>query len=501
MRDRQRAGRRGPHPGAFRTLTNPFAYSEPLRPEQVERLHTASLHLLAHQGMRVLSAAARDTYRRAGCSIDGEVVRFDPELVQSLIASAPAEFVLRARNPARDLRLGGRHVVFSSVGGPAFMSDRHGGRRSGTRAELCDFLRLVHSLPIVHQEGGGAFEALDLPAETRHLDLCLDTIRLTDRNWQATALGRRRAADCIDMAAIALGTDRAGLAERPALLAIVNTNSPLTLDVPMAEGLMELAGAGQAVCVTPFTLAGAMAPATLAGALTLQNAEVLAGVCLTQIVRPGAPVMYGSFTSNVDMRSGSPAFGTPEYMKAAQAGGQLARRYRLPYRSSNATSANTVDAQAAYESVLSLWGAVMGGANLVYHAAGWLEGGLTACFEKAVVDAEVLQTLAEWMQPIVTDDDALGLDAIAAVGHGGHFFGSPHTLARYEHAFYEPLVSDRRNFETWVEAGRPDTAERAAGVWSELLARYEQPPLDPAVEAALIDHVERRKRAIAEEDG
>jgi len=448
--------------------------------------------LLSEMGMRILSAEARRLFAAAGCIVEGDLVRIGSDVVDACVASAPAEFTLRSRNPDRDLHFGGRSVVFCSVGGPAFTADRAGGRRAGTRSELQQTIRLIHALPIIHQEGGGAFEALDLPAESRHLQLCLDLVRLTDRNWHATALGRERAADCIDLAAIALGTDRDGLASAPALMAIVNTNSPLTLDQPMADGLMELAGAGQVACITPFTLAGAMAPATLAGALALQNAEVLAGVCLTQLVRPGAPVMYGSFTSNVDMRSGSPAFGTPEYMKAAQAGGQLARRYGLPYRSSSTTSANSVDAQSAYESVLSLWGAVMGGANLVYHAAGWLEGGLTASREKIVTDAEVLQMLAEWLQPMTVDDDALGLDAIRDVGHGGHFFGSAHTLARYESAFYEPLVSDRRNFERWVQEGRDDTASRAAVVAEELLAAYEPPPLDPAVDDALDDFVRRR---------
>lgn len=467
----------------------------------MEELHLASLRLLTSMGMRVLSEPARAVFRAAGCDVDGEVVRIDSDLVDHCLATVPAEFTLRARNPERDLRIGGRHVVFSSVGGPAFTSDLVRGRRAGTRADLADYMRLIQMLPVIHQEGGGAFEALDLPPTSRHLQLCADLVRFTDRNWQAYAVGRDRTADCIDIAALALGTDRDGLAAAPALMAIINTNSPLTLDIPMAEGLMELAGAGQAACVTPFTLAGAMAPATLAGALALQNAEVLAGMCLTQLVRPGAPVMYGSFTSNVDLRSGAPAFGTPEYMKAAQASGQLARRYGMPYRSSNTTSANSVDAQAAYESVLSLWGAVMGGANLVYHAAGWLEGGLTASVEKLMMDAEVLQMLAEWLQPIDTSPDSLALEAIAEVGHGGHFFGSAHTLERYEDAFYRPLLSDRRNFERWVEDGLPEAAARAGGVAAALLERYEQPPLDPAIGEAVDDLVARRTEAYARARG
>lgn len=446
--------------------------------------------------MRVLAPAARRLLSQAGCAIDDTIVRFDPQMVETMVALAPSEFTLRARNPAHDLTIGGNHVAFTSVGGPAFVNDLERGRRPGTHAEQEEYLRVIQSLGVIHQEGGGPFEAMDLPPETRHLDLCQSLIRQLDKNWQGIALGRDRAADCIDMVALALGTDRDGLRERPALMTIVNTNTPLTLDVPMADGLIELATAGQAVCVTPFTLAGAMAPATLAGALVLQNAEVLAVTTLIQLVRSGAPVVYGSFTSNVDMRSGSPAFGTPEYTKAAQASGQLARRYNLPFRSSNTTASNTVDAQAAYESAMSLWGAVMGGANIVNHAAGWLEGGLTASFEKLIIDAEMLQMMAEYLQPIVVDDDSLGLEAIAAVGHGGHFFGSPHTMQRYETAFYAPLVSDWRNFETWSQDGAVDAYERAHTIWRQLLEQSEPPPLDATIDEAIAEFVAHRKEQL-----
>ena len=475
---------------------NAHAPVEVLTADQVETIHRGSLHLLSTVGMRVLAPEARARFAAAGCAVDDQVVRIDPDLVEASLASAPTSFTLRARNPARDL-FGGRHITFCSVGGPAFCSDLERGRRPGTQADLDEYLSLVQSLDVIHQEGGGPFEALDLPPATRHLDLYLSLIRHLDKNWHAIALGRDRAADAIDMAAIALGTDRQGLAERPAIMAIINTNSPLTLDVRMAERLIELARAGQAVVATPFTLAGAMAPATLAGALVLQNAEVLACATLVQLVRPGAPFVYGSFTSNVDMRSGSPSFGTPEYAQAAQASGQLARRYGLPFRSSNTTGSNVVDAQAAYESSMSLWGAVMGGANLVYHAAGWLEGGLTASYEKLVLDAEQLQMFAAYLQPIRVDDDTLGLDAIAEVGHGGHFFASEHTLARYEHAFYGSMLSDGRNFESWTESGSIDATERAHGIWRQLLAEYEPPPIDAAIDAELVDFVERRRGELA----
>ncbi|TPW11204.1 MAG: hypothetical protein FD127_3348, partial [Acidimicrobiaceae bacterium] len=226
-------------------------------------------------------------------------------------------------------------------------------------------------------------------------------------------------------------------------------------------------------------------------------AEVLACAALTQLVRPGAPVVYGSFTSNVDMRSGSPAFGTPEYTKAAQASGQMARRYQLPFRSSNTTASNAVDAQSTYESSMSLWGAVMGGANLVNHAAGWLEGGLTASFEKLVIDAEMLQMIAEYLRPLEVNDDELAIEAIIDVGPGGHFFGSPHTIQRYEHAFYSPMVSDWRNFEAWSEAGSVDATTRANRIWKQLLAEYEAPPLESAIDEALVEFVARRKEELS----
>jgi trimethylamine--corrinoid protein Co-methyltransferase len=358
---------------------------------------------------------------------------------------------------------------------------------------MCDYFRVVQSLNIIHQEGGGAFEAMDLPGETRHLDLYLAQIRLLDKNCQAYALGRERTVDAIEMACIALGTDREELANRPAVLAIINTNSPMQLDIPMTEAVVELASAGQVSCITPFTLAGSMSPATLAGTLMQQTAEVLAVATLAQVVKPGAPIIYGSFASNVDMRSGAPALGTPEYTKAAQASGQIARRLGLPYRSSNTTVSNCVDSQAAFESQMSLWGSVMGHANLVNHAAGWLEGGLTASFEKLIVDAEMLQMITEYLHPIDVSDDELAVDAIAEVGPGGHHFGTGHTLERYESAFYTPLLSNRQNFEAWQESGSADSAIRANAIWKQLLSEYEQPPLDPAIDDELVEYVDKRK--------
>ncbi len=486
---------------SWREIRNPYAPLEVLSADQVEHIHLASLDVLEQQGMRILHSEARRLLAAAGATVDEEtrMVRFDRGLVMEKLALAPAEMTLHARNPAKNFTLGGNRIAFTSVGGPAYCSDLDRGRRRGSFEDVCDYIKLVQSLDIIHQEGGGPFETIELPAETRHLDLYHAQIRLLDKNWQPIALGRDRAIDAINMACLGLGMNPAELAAKPALFAIINTNSPLQLDIPMAEGLIEMARAGQVVCITPFTLAGAMAPITLAGALTQQNAEALAGITLAQVVKPHCPVVYGAFTTNVDMKSGAPAFGTPEYAKAVQAGGQLARRYQLPFRSSNTTSANCVDAQAVYESATSLWAAVSGHANMIVHAAGWLEGGLTASFEKLIVDAEMLQGMAEYLRPLEVTTETLALEAIREVGPGGHYFSAAHTMARYETAFYQPMLSDRQNYERWHGAGAEDTVHRANRIWKQLLADYQQPPLDAAIDEALADYVTRRKNGMPAE--
>ena len=482
----------------WQDIVNPYPPMEILSSDQLEQIHEASLTLLENIGMCVMHEGARRMLASAGAEVNhaSEMVRFDRHMLMEKVALAPAQVTLHARNPAKNFKLGGNHLVFASVGGPAYCTDLDRGRRRGTFDECCDYLRLVQSLDIVHHEGGGPFEAIELPPQTRHLDLYLAQIRLLDKNWQANALGRERSSDAIRMACISMGMNTDELAQKPALLAIINTNSPLQLDRPMAEGIIEMSGAGQVVCITPFTLAGAMAPVTLAGALAQQNAEVLAGIALAQVVRPGSPVMYGAFTSNVDMRSGSPAFGTPEYFKAAQASGQLARRYGIPLRSSSVTSANVVDAQSTYESAMSLWAAITGGANFIMHAAGWLEGGLTASFEKLIVDAEMLQMMSEYLKPIVVTDETLALDAIAEAGAGGHFFGVEHTQSRYRSAFYQPMLGYQQNFENWQEGGSVDTQRRANRIWKQLLKDYRQPPLDPAIDEELCAYVARRKQML-----
>ena len=478
---------------AFRQVPRTYAPIEVISADQVAAIHAAALTVLAEIGMRVLSEPARQFYKGAGATIRGEMVHLDPGLVEERLKTVPPAFTLEARNPGRHLRIGGNDVIYASVGGPAYVMDNDRGRRDGTFAEMCDYLRLVQSLNVLHQEGGGPFEPLDLPAQTRHLDIYHAQITLLDKNWQTQTLGHGRTMDGIEMAAIALGTTPEGLTGRPTLLGIINTNSPLQLDLPMSEGLIAMARHGQVLAITPFTLAGAMSPVTLAGALVQQHAEAMAGIVLTQIVRPGVPVMYGGFTSNVDMRSGAPAFGTPEYTKAAQASGQLARHIGVPFRSSNVTAANEVDFQAAYESQMAIWGALMGGAHLLNHAAGWMHGGLTASFEKLILDAEMLQMMDAYFEPLAVDEASLALDAIREVGPAGHFFGAAHTMSRYETAFYAPLVSNWDNHPTWVERGSVTARDRANAIWKQMLADYEEPALDVAVREALDAYVARRK--------
>ena len=480
----------------WKQLSRPYEPIRILSDDQVAAIHETALMILEEIGMRVLEPRARAFYRSAGADVDeGDMrVRFDRAMLMGRLSTVPSSFSLRARNPERDLAVGGRDVIFSSVGGPAYAMDNDRGRRPGTYAEMCDYLKLVQSFNVLHQEGGGPFEPLDLDANTRHLDLYYAQITLLDKNWQPQTLGLGRTMDALAMAAISLGTTPDALADTPVFTGIINTNSPLQLDVPMAEGLIAMAEHGQVNVITPFTLAGAMSPVTLAGALAQQHAEAMAGIALTQIVRPGVPAMYGGFTSNVDMKSGAPAFGTPEYTQAAQISGQLCRLLDIPFRSSNVTAANSVDAQAAYESGMSLWGCLMGGANLVEHAAGWLGGGLTASFEKLVVDCEMLQMMSAYFDPPAIDIDTLALDAVREVGPAGHFFGAAHTMQRYERAFYSPLVSNWDNYDTWVERGQVTARERANTIWKKVVADYEKPAIDPAIDEELRDYVARRKR-------
>ena len=479
----------------YRHLRNPYPPMLLASEDEVESIHQASLKLLRDTGMRFLLPRAREILKQAGAntSDDSERVRFDPDLLMHLVGSAPSGFTLHARNAEHSLFFGENALNFSMVASTPNVSCLDKGRRTGNFDDYCNLLKLGQSLNTTHLIAGYPVEPIDLPPTTRHLDAIASLATLTDKPLYAYALGDVRINDGLEIAKIVRGIDDSTLQREPSLITVVNANSPLQYDIPMLEGVLAMVSRGQPVVFTPFTLAGAMAPVTIVGALVQQNAEALAGIALAQAVNPGCPVMYGSFTSNVDMKSGSPAFGTPEYAKATIISGQLARKYNIPLRASNANASNAPDAQSVYESQMSIWSCVNGHVNLMMHGLGWLEGGLCANYEKVILDAEMLQMISEFLQPLSFEQDELAVNAIDEVGPGNHFFQSPHTMARYENAFYNPLVSDWRNFETWQENGEVTATMRANKIWKQMLDEYQQPQLQPDRNEQLCEFVEKRK--------
>ncbi|MEQ1943083.1 trimethylamine methyltransferase family protein [Mesorhizobium sp. VNQ89] len=483
---------------SLRRARNPYPPMQLLSADQIEAIHEASLHILENFGIEVMSASALAVFEKAGASIDGAsmTVRLDRGLVAEALKTAPAAFTLTPRNTQRAIPLGGDAINFTLVAGPPNVHDMERGRRAGNLPDYCDLIRLAQHFNCIHMLGNQVCAPVELPANSRHLDTYFANLTLTDKSFHVSAIGRGRALDGIEMMAIARGMTRDQMRDDPGVTTIISVNSPRRFDEAMLDGLMTMAEHGQSVAVTPFTLMGAMSPVTLAGALAQQNAEALFGVVLTQLVRPGAPVMYGAFTSNVDMRSGAPAFGTPENTKANVASGQLARRYNLPYRTTPGSASNAADAQGAYETMMALWGAILGHGNLVYHAAGWQEGGLTASFEKLIIDVEMIQHMMEFLQPIEVNEGELALDALGRVPTGGHFFGEPHTLERYSTAFYQPMLSNWQNYEAWQEAGGLDAAQRATRLWKKALEEYVQPPMDPTIREELEAYVVKRRKKI-----
>lgn len=479
---------------------NPLPPLEPLSADELDRIENVAFRVLEELGLEFLSDDAVAILERNGAEVIDRaagLVRFDRGLVREWVAKAPRQFTLHARNPAKNLVVGGNYVNVHTVGGAPNISDLDRGRRPGTFSDQVELMKLQQSLNCVHFAGGTQVEAQDLPVPTRHLDMHRAQVTLTDKVFGARGIGRDRIRDAIEIAAIVRGVSREQVRAEPSTYTITNVNSPRRVDKELIGGLMELAEYGQAVCVTPFTLAGAMAPITVAGALAQQHAEALATIAFVQMVNPGAPVIYGGFTSNVDMKSGAPMFGTPEYVRTTLIGGQLARRHGLPYRASNVNASNAVDAQATYESAMSIWACVMSHTNMIHHGTGWLEGGLVASLEKVILDAEMLETMKAWMGPLDLTDDALAFEAIKAVPPGGHFFGSDHTMARFETAFHRGMITDVRNFQSWAEAGSVDATRRANAVWKRMLEHYEAPALDASKLEAVDAYIARRREEIS----
>lgn len=479
-------------------LRNPYPPINTLDQAGLELIHDGSMRILEDIGLEIVNQRARNLMVEHGATIDPKTgyVKMDRVMVMEKIATIPSEFTLHARNSKYNAVYGGNNINFTLVASAPNCADLDRGRRTGNFEDYCKFLKLGQYFNVIGCHSGYPVEPIDLPPHIRHLDAYHAFITLTEKPWHAYSLGNGKVEDALEMICMARGIDKQQLKNEPSIMTVVNTNSPLKVDVPMLDGLMLMAEHGQPVVVTPFTLAGAMSPVTLAGALAQQNAEALGVLSVTQMVNPGAPAVYGGFTSNVDMKSGAPAFGTPEYAKAVMAGGQLARKYGIPYRTSNVNASNCVDAQAAWESGMSLWAAVMGHGNMIKHSGGWLEGGLCASFEKLIVDMEMVQMMSEFMRPIAVTEQELALDAIEDVGAGGHFFGTAHTIDRYKTAFYSPICSDWSNFESWTDNGSVQTAERANRLFKQILNEYKQPALDEAALEQINEYVARRKQEI-----
>ncbi|KAA9005702.1 trimethylamine methyltransferase family protein [Histidinibacterium aquaticum] len=480
----------------WRLVENLDRPTEPLTPEGVQAIHEGALHILSEIGIDFLNDEALALFRQAGQSVEGQTVRLDADFVTEMVAKAPSAFTITPRNPDREIRVGGTSLAFGNVSSPPSYWDHATWRKiPGSRALCADLLKLSQHFNCIHFIGGYPVEPVDLHPSLRHLDAISDKLVLTDKVIHAYSLGPERVEDAMEMVRLAGGLSEAEFEATPHMFTNINSTSPLKHDWPMIDGCLRLARRNQAIVVTPFTLAGAMAPVTIAGAVTLSVAEALSAIALFQYVRPGVACAMGTFTSNVDMKSGAPAFGTPEYMRATQMAGQMARFYGLPLRSSGSCTANVPDGQAMWETSNALWAAVQSGTNLVYHAAGWLEGGLVASPEKFVMDCEVIQMIQRYMEPalVAAGPEEIALDAIAEVGSTGHYFGVSHTRARYETAFYQPIVSDWRNFEAWAADGMHWTASRAHLRVQEILAEVPAPLIEDSARGALEDFVERRR--------
>ncbi len=498
--------RRGKKPRITGVLQKPweiaerqFAPADILSADQIEDIHRATLQILERTGVHFMGKRARDFLAgKPGVRVDesSEIVRFDPDMVEETIATTPRAFRIHARNPAHDLVIDDRHLNYANVITPPYVSDLDGGKRNGSIEEMRDLLRLCQSLNALNFVYGYPVEPQDLHPETRHLHAYLAHIELTDKVWRGYTLGDDRIGDAIEMARIARGLSHEQLIDQPSFITNVTTNSPLRIDEPMGDGLMLMAEFNQPVSITSFAMAGAIAPITIAGAVAMQNAEILTAIVLNQLKRPGAPVVYGTFTTNVYMRTGAIAFGGPDLAISTLASGQLARRYGFPLKSAVTSGAKLLDAQAGYETQGGLWAAVASGATIIAHACGWMESGLTVSREKMIIDAEMVQMMNHSMAPLEVSEDTLALDTIHEVGPGGQYFDCEHTMQRYRSEYYEPLVSDWESLENWQEKGGQSSGERANTLWKRLMEAYRQPELDPAIKDELDTFVAKREEEI-----
>jgi trimethylamine--corrinoid protein Co-methyltransferase len=470
---------------------------EILSGDAMDTLDRGWRRIVSEIGVEFTLPEAVEVFRSAGCRVEDATVFLDPEFVLEQVAQAPREFDLVARNRSRSVRVGGDNMAFGAVYGCPFVRDGHV-RREATMADFENLVRLSHSFEQLDTPGGTICEPNDRPLDSRHLDMVYALQTLTDKVHMGSVTSGPNAADTIRMCEILHG-GREAIEREPVVISLINVNSPLRYDERMLAAMLEYVRANQPVVITPFLLMGAMSPVTVPAALVQQMAEALAGLTLAQLVRPGCPVVFGSFLSNTDLQSGSPSFGTPESAQGLLCTGQIARRFGLPWRSGGGlTASQTVDAQAAYEALMTMLPTFLAGANFVLHAAGWLESGLVSCYEKFVVDIEILRMLQEEFTPLEVDEDSLAYGAHVEVGHGGHFLGAAHTLERFRSCFYRPLLSSTENFERWERKGGRDATARAGEIWRDTLEGYEQPPLDDAVRDELREYVDRRRRELGD---
>jgi trimethylamine--corrinoid protein Co-methyltransferase len=503
-REGRRKGRRGPgnteagpaRSLAYRQLRNPFQPQTVFSADQIASIHATALRVLQDLGIKVLLPEARAILKSGGALVDDDslMVRIGREMVEQALATCPTAFQGRAGDPSRDVTFAAGALNFVAGCGAPNVTDTLRGRRPGSLADFSDLVRLTQHFDVLHMNGPFV-EAQDIPPALRHYAMTGAQLTLSDKLPFLYARGTAQTEDGFEMIRLARGLSEDDFRAAPRCYTVINTNSPRQLDLPMSQGIIDFARAGQISIITPFCLAGAMAPITVAGALTLQHAEALAGITLAQMAAPGAPVAYGGFASNVDMKSGAPAFGTPEHIRANLGSGQLARLIGLPWRSATGAASNTADAQGATETGMALWGAVLAQATVTVHAAGWLEGGLSFGYEKFILDIEALQTIAALCRPAPAGAEDLGFDAIAEVPPGGHFFATAQTMARYQTAFRAPLVADLSNHGLWVENGALRADEQATAIWQAVLAEATPPGACAGVAGRLAGWLADRRQA------
>jgi trimethylamine---corrinoid protein Co-methyltransferase len=470
---------------------------EILSQDAIETLDRGWRRIVSEIGVEFILPEAVEVFAKAGQKVDGDNVKLDPDFVLEQVAKAPHEFDVQARNPEHSIHIGGDHMAFASVYGPPFV--REGAvRRDATMEDFERFAMLSQSFEELDSAGGTIVEPNDRPLDSRHLDMVFALQTLTDKPYMGSVTSGPNAADTVRMTEMLLG-GRESIEQTPGVISLINVNSPLRFDDRMLAAMFEYVRAGQPVVITPFLLMGAMSPVSIPASLVQQMAEGLAGIALAQLLRPGAPVIFGSFLSNTDMQSGSPSFGTPESAIGLLCTGQIARHFGLPWRSGGGfTSSQTVDAQASYEAMMTMLPTFLAGTNWVMHSAGWLESGLVSCYEKFVVDIEILRMLKEEFTPLEINEESLAFGAHTEVGAGGHFLGAEHTLERFRDCFYRPLLSSTENFERWKRLGERDANARAGEIWRAKIEAYEPPPIDPGVREQLAEYVTRRRTELGD---